>query len=82
MEAVKPCPFCGVYPTLVCDLTDWMYRPVYKADSNGYRPITYHLYARHKRNCFIISMNGTNENGEMTSTSWKRLLETWNNRRE
>lgn len=77
---LKPCPFCGIYPNLVCDITDWMDRPVYKAYNNGYRPIVYHLYAEHKHGCFITSMNGTNDNGEMTSTNYKHLLDVWNRR--
>ncbi len=80
MEELKPCPFCGAYPTLYCDLTDWRGKPVYAPSPTGYRPINYWLKAHHKRGCFIRQMNGMNEDGEMCASNWECLVETWNNR--
>ena len=82
MSELKPCPFCGVVPKLSCDITDWRGRPVYQPDKNGYRPVSYNLKAEHKRDCFIVRMNGMNLNGEMSAFNWECLVETWNRRAE
>ena len=79
-EELKPCPFCGVYPTLYCDITDWRGRPMYAPYPNGYRPISYVLKAEHKSECFIRHMNGTNEEGRIDSFNWQILIECWNRR--
>ena len=80
MEELKPCPFCGAYPTLYCDLTDWKGKPVYKPSPTGYRPINYWLKAKHRKGCYIRMMNGTNEDGASCSSNWVNLVDTWNNR--
>jgi hypothetical protein len=80
MIELKPCPFCGVVPILYCDLTDWMGKPVYKESANGYRPILYVLKAKHKNECFIVRMNGTNGDGRYYASNWQCLVEAWNRR--
>lgn len=80
MIELKPCPFCGVVPILLCDLTDWRGHPVYRPNANGYRPISYELKANHKRSCFIYRINGTNEEGRMSAFNWQCLVEAWNRR--
>lgn len=75
-----PCPFCGVVPTLICDITDWKGRPVYEPNKNGYRPISYMLKANHKSGCFIRHMNGMNETGEISGFNWQWLVTYWNGR--
>lgn len=77
---LKPCPFCGVIPILLCDLTDWKGDPVYKPNENGYRPVTYRLSAEHRNDCFIRLMNGTNTCGEIIASNSKFVIETWNRR--
>ena len=77
---LKPCPFCGVYPTLICDITDWKGQPVYEPNKNGYRPIAYELKANHRRGCFITGMDGMNTNGRMSAFNWQCLVEAWNRR--
>lgn len=79
-NTLLPCPFCGVYPRLYCDLTDWKNQPVYKPNENGYRPIAYVIRAEHNKNCFIRRMNGMNEDGRMDAFNWECLVDAWNRR--
>lgn len=80
MNDLKPCPFCGAYPRLYCDITDWKGKPVYKPNPNGYRPTMYVLKSSHKIGCFIRHMDGTNEDGRMTACNATVLIEKWNRR--
>ena len=80
-EELKPCPFCGVYPTLICDITDWKGEPVYAPNEKGYRPTSYFLKAQHKDGCFIRHMNGMNSEGRIDAFNWQCLVEFWNRRR-
>ena len=75
-----PCPFCGAVPTLKCDLTDWAGRPVYGPDEKGYRPTWYTMEARHRKDCYIYHMDGTNSTGRMTAGHWECLVEWWQRR--
>lgn len=77
---LKPCPFCGVYPVLYCDITDWQGHPVFKPYKSGYRPISYWLKANHTSKCFIREMNGTNGEGAIVASNWQYLVEAWNRR--
>jgi hypothetical protein len=79
---LKPCPFCGVSPTMYCDITNWRGVPVYKRNEQGYRPKTYVLKAEHKPGCYIRVMNGTNSSGESVAFNWEFLVEAWNRRAE
>ena len=67
---LKPCPFCGVTPTLVWE--PW--KEI--SDKSG----AYVLEANHKQGCFIRAMNGTNKTGRMTAFNKKCLEEAWNRR--
>ena len=67
---LKPCPFCGVVPTIVWEA----WKDI--SETNG----VYKLKAKHDKNCFIYTMIGLNLTGDMTSSSRERLEEVWNRR--
>ena len=80
MSELKPCPFCGAYPSLECDLTNWRGKPQYEPYPSGYRPTSYTLKADHRKGCFICKMDGMNEEGRMSASNWECIVEAWNRR--
>lgn len=72
MEELKPCPFCGIIPTIHWE----KWREI--NDEAG----CYVLEAPHPIGCFIRSMNGTNTTGRMSSFNKDVLVERWNTRIE
>ena len=72
MDELKPCPFCGVVPTIRRE----KWRDV--SDTAG----CYYLEAPHSIECFIRSMDGINSTGRMAAFTKEILIERWNTRIE
>ena len=72
MTELKRCPFCGVAPRLYWESWSEI------SENAG----TYVLEADHRNCCFIVSMNGFNITGKMTSFNKDFLIEAWNGRVE
>lgn len=69
-KILKPCPFCGVVPTL--EWEEW--KEI--SETAG----VYVLEANHREQCFFRMMNGMNSVGRMSSSNLRRLEEVWNDR--
>ena len=72
MAELKPCPWCGVIPTVIWE--EWK-------DISPTCGI-YKIKANHLRGCYIRKINGMNLTGEASSKSAERLVESWNRRAE
>lgn len=74
---LEQCPFCGEYPILYCDCTNW------KGDidfETAKKYPSYHLIVNHKDGCYFRYINGTNRNSEASASYWKILVDSWNRR--
>ena len=68
---LKPCPWCGVIPTI-----KWEEWKEISPTCGVYR-----LEAEHLSGCYIRSMNGMNLTGAMIGNSEEYLAEIWNRRK-
>lgn len=70
MVELKPCPFCGVVPTI-----EWEpWKEISKTAG------VFVLEANHKSSCFIYQMNGLNTKGRMSAFNKTVLIDAWNRR--
>ena len=72
MTELKPCPFCGVIPTVKWDAWEEI------SPKSG----CYHLEANHTKDCYILHMNGTNSTGQSSAFNKECLIDWWNRRAE
>lgn len=72
MDKLKPCPFCGVMPTLYWE----------KWEDISPTAGCFILEADHEKECFIRRMNGTNYTGQISAFHKNRLVDIWNRRAE
>lgn len=70
MAELKPCPFCGVTPTIEWDAWEDI------SPTSG----VFVLEANHKSGCFIRAMNGFNSTGRMSAYNKTVLKDAWNRR--
>lgn len=67
---LRPCPFCGVIPILYWE--DW--KDI--SSESG----CYHIEADHRKECYILHINGMNSTGRISSFNKKCLIDWWNRR--
>ena len=70
MSDLKPCPFCGVIPTVKWDAWKEI------SPKSG----CYHLEANHTKDCYILHMNGMNLTGRSSAFNKECLIDWWNRR--
>lgn len=70
MAELKPCPFCGVVPTI-----EWEpWEEISKTAG------IFNLEANHTPDCFLHQMNGLNIKGRMSAFNKTVLILAWNRR--
>lgn len=70
MTELKPCPFCGVVPTL-----KWESWTEISPDSGCYV-----ISAEHRISCYISHINGMNTTGRISAFNKECLIDYWNTR--